>query len=463
MAHKYALIIRLTYDKKLQRWLQLLALLEESLILSGKEIAQELATTRRTLITDVSELNDQFARTMKISGDEHGYRLCLFNPNQYYQKKSQLLEKEPLFFLVKGILFGKQQPTKAWTQSLGVNVTTFHRCKKQLTHCLEHYQLRLTKNGPIAILGEEINIRRFYYDLYYETQFLPPVLSDSQKILEKKMWDRPIHCPWQLNGPKRKGWQAISQQRQRTGQKLTQNSLGSINKIIVKDKESCTLLKDWAKEPEAITLFLFCLEESSFLDFHLQQQFVETFEVTALQAALLDWQQLQPAFRQNQVDRSTVVFLGTWVYLMDQCHLLATLSETEKMLPDFQKVQHFFSPNGRRYLSYLLWQWQQKKQQLRFKIQVKWQLEGPSALQQWIQASFVALATSQGIGINQEAEDNLETTYLPKVLVANQPVEKSVGSYILSLKKIPEESEIEQCCQMLKSQLIRRYTVYRKD
>lgn len=441
-----SLMIQLTYDKKLQRWLQILALLEDSLTISGKEIAQQIATTRRTLITDIKELNEQFATTMQIVGDEQGYSLRLMKPQEYYQQKRQLLAKELLFVWLDGIFQGQKRTIIEWANLLDTNISTFHRYKKQLEATLADYQVSLAKEEIVALQGEEIAIRRFFYSFYYEQAFSPESLLESKTRYEAQTPIVHSQSSWACDQKKCQNWAIISYQRQQTGDLLPEKSTAVPEMIQALAKEIQLERQPFGNQREAATIFLLSLEELRFIDPKLQQRFVHSFAPVELQESLAAYSQ------QQLLDQPTLLFLGTWVYLLDQLEILPLDGEPLGKNENPPILAELFSSEGIAYFIGLIEQWQKQKEQLCFEVVVKWGLLGPAVVQQWIKEAFKSEAQKQCITLNEE-EDSFVAEYLPKVQITNTAFAPHLYQVGIQLSEVPAQEEIEKVCQELKKYL----------
>lgn len=469
------LVYQLIYDNKLRRWFQLLALLEDATVMNSFQLSNQLQITRRTIVLDVKELNQQFIGMMEIIGDDQGYSIRLLVPRAYYWKKQQLLASEPLFLLLDGLFQEKKYKTKDWINYLGLNAATFQRCQKYLETVLQPYQITLVKENFLSLKGAETHLRLFYYYLYYEQPILPPYLVKRKQNYEKSLSKNSWGLPFAREQKRSMGWAVISYYRQQNGyflsqkKKLAQEVIIGIKKAYqstenqqfkedtfpifdenqnrhVKDKEIGDALL-FETQTEFVCHFLFSLDEYCFVDPKLQQLFVDCFSTTSLK------QQLETYNKTTHLESSMLLFLGTWVYLMDQFELLSSVDLPQKSTVYDSGFGELFSSLGNAYFQELATQSKQKKSAFRYEVIGHWQFQGTLMVQQWIKEFFIKEAQKMGIKITDEPSDLFVASYLPQVQVTNFAAEKQPHQLGLRLSEIPEQTEIRKACQGLKKYL----------
>lgn len=447
-----ALIYQLICEKKLRRWLQLLLLLEDKLQMTSLEIAENLAITKRTLISDIKELNHYFNKTIQITSDEQGYHFHLIFPQKYDEKKRELLQHEPLFFFIDGLFQNQQYTIKQWATALEVNATTFQRELKRMGKILTFYKLRLINERGVRLQGKELYIRQFFYEFYYEQALLPLIIQDKRMLYEKKIVDVKLSSSWMINKKRSTGWQMISCQRQQQGNRLESKREQVLKLDGALMEVFGTELESFVNQTEALAFFLFSLEEKLLLTSRLQKRFISLFPLPQLQEKLLLFMP-----QQYNLQYDELLFIGTWVYLLDQLEWLPSVEPNEMSDIAAYQLRDLFSKRGFDYFCQLIFQYQQRKKQLLSSVSVCWHLKGPLVFQQWIKEAMTNEAKQQGIIFNEDSESLFEQSYfLPKIIITNTTEQLKTKHFILSLKSLPEQQEITTACEKLKQYLARK-------
>lgn len=149
------------------RWLRILNSIERVESFTIVKLSEEMKVTQRTLITDISFLKKHFANSASFVYANNRYEFREADRLLYQDLKQQLLKDEILFDIMSNIFYGELDTVVELSDYLNYSESTVRRLLLVAQEALKQYELSLSYN-PINIVGEEKNIRRFFFDFYYE-------------------------------------------------------------------------------------------------------------------------------------------------------------------------------------------------------------------------------------------------------------------------------------------------------
>lgn len=170
-------------NKQIIRTLKLLSLLQNHSCITLKELADQINSSDRTVLTDIHRIKDYFNQTIRLDATPIGYVFEILSLNSYSEKKRALLENEPLFRVIESIFFNECQNLYEWSDQLFISVSSLNKLFKAITPLLKSYGLSLSYD-PIDFKGNEINIRHFFHDFYYESDITPHTVFPSLAVQE---------------------------------------------------------------------------------------------------------------------------------------------------------------------------------------------------------------------------------------------------------------------------------------
>ncbi|SFE56981.1 HTH domain-containing protein [Enterococcus casseliflavus] len=397
---------------KTKRWLMMLDRLEVKAH-TGKELAQVLGCTRRTVVSDAKEIKEFFQSTLVLLGDEGGYLIEFKEPRNYYQKKQTLLEKEPLFRMVDDLIKNEERSNQEWAQKLQLPIATYTRMKRQLNQILSaQYGVKLSATTN-QILGAEIRIRQFFYDFYFTLPLYPKDLT--AQIRDIRTYEvRLPSSKWQLNQRQLQGWLTIAERRMSQGYALPQRK---------EDLPLCQKLADALDpthqiaipEQEKAGVFLAAIEEEQFLRPVIQTEFLYQFSSH-------DWKTI---LAMEEMEKQLLLFQTLIRLMRDFFHLPYEKKNSENSKRAEEEL-----------LEQMVHSFINEKQRLEQAVSVNYQLIGPPALQRWIKSVVCACLEARGYLVYEG--DPSATTRLH---VTNRS-DGTIRNAEILLSSIPDQAEI---------------------
>lgn len=173
-----ALQVNFLVDKTNIRMLKILNILERKKIASSKELSSHTSSTVRTLISDIGEIRQRFATCINLVSRADGYEMEIIDLEKFNETKREVVEYEPLYILFKAIFYGELYTVGEWTERLHLSENSLRRYLRQITPVLDEYGLSLTFT-PLNLTGNELNIRKFFLDFFYEVEATPHTVFPS--------------------------------------------------------------------------------------------------------------------------------------------------------------------------------------------------------------------------------------------------------------------------------------------
>ncbi|MBC1435183.1 HTH domain-containing protein [Listeria rocourtiae] len=171
---------QLVADKKIKRQIKLLqTIYDADYPITLDEIAEDFGTSKRTLFRDMKDLEhilpeDNIVELNTISG---------YTINHIHLIDDliiQVSEQSPLFTIVNNIYEEIYLTIDEWADDLFLSTSTLYRYLGYLKKLLKEFKLELTLT-PVAIVGEEVNIRHFYFHFFYNTNDIASMNRPSKE------------------------------------------------------------------------------------------------------------------------------------------------------------------------------------------------------------------------------------------------------------------------------------------
>lgn len=167
--------LQLIHNRSTARRFKLLAIIEREQFVTIQYIATKLGASQRTILTDFHMLKEHFGKSAKFNSSNNGYHFSELDTTTYNQKKQTLLDKEPLYDIISNIFYGELDTLEDTAIYLNYSTGSLRRILQSAQPVLRQYGLAFQIN-PIKIIGDEIAIRKFFFDFYYEGAQTPHTL-----------------------------------------------------------------------------------------------------------------------------------------------------------------------------------------------------------------------------------------------------------------------------------------------
>ncbi|MBC6316977.1 helix-turn-helix domain-containing protein [Listeria grandensis] len=171
---------QLVADKKIKRQIKLLqTIYNANYPITLDEIADDFGTSKRTLFRDMKDLEhilpeDDIVEYNTISG------YTINHTHLIEDLVVQVSEQSPLYTIVNNVYDEIFLTIDEWADDLFLSTSTLYRYLGDLKKILKEFKLELTLT-PVAIVGEEVNIRHFYFHFFYNTNDISSMNSPTEK------------------------------------------------------------------------------------------------------------------------------------------------------------------------------------------------------------------------------------------------------------------------------------------
>ncbi|AQY51985.1 helix-turn-helix domain-containing protein [Paenilisteria weihenstephanensis] len=158
--------LQLIAEKKVRRQIKVLQKIYDAKFpLTVDEIAEDLDISKRTLSRDIKDIEHSFPEQEILELNTlYGYSI---NHTHYVDDLIvRISEESPLLLIVNGVFREEVKSIDEWADELFISTSTLQRYLTYLKNLLKEFKLELTLT-PIAFLGEEVNIRHFFFNFFY--------------------------------------------------------------------------------------------------------------------------------------------------------------------------------------------------------------------------------------------------------------------------------------------------------
>lgn len=153
------------------RRLKILNRIEKNCFFTIKELSTELFISQRTIIKDIRELKIHFGNSASFISRNTGYYFREENRISYLKKKEDLLDDEMWFEIISEVFMGSHMNLNELADKYNYSESTMQRFATHVSEILSSYKIKLSLN-PVNIYGEEGNIRKFFFDFFYESEHI---------------------------------------------------------------------------------------------------------------------------------------------------------------------------------------------------------------------------------------------------------------------------------------------------
>lgn len=168
-------------NKITKRWLLILSILERERTCSSQDLSKKTELSSRTIIKEIKDIRGYFGETIELTTNNAGYTFNERIHRSYQELKRALVEEDPLFIIIQGILMGELRFSEEWAFYFHLSESTMKRYLVSIIPFLENYQLKLSLS-PVDLVGKEGDIRKFLKDFYYEVDIVPRMVIPFQLL-----------------------------------------------------------------------------------------------------------------------------------------------------------------------------------------------------------------------------------------------------------------------------------------
>ena len=169
-------------DKHIIRTFKLLNAMKAPGSFTLKKLAEITSASDRTLLEDIKKIKVYFGNSIEIQSSNKGYSLKIVSNTKFIENKKALLNEEPLFKIIESIFYNEFYSVLEWSEKLYTTVSTLKNYLSGIKPILNQYDLSLKKD-VLDFVGDEINIRKFFYDFYYESDTTPYTVFPSIDVI----------------------------------------------------------------------------------------------------------------------------------------------------------------------------------------------------------------------------------------------------------------------------------------
>lgn len=177
-------------DKQLIRIVKILDQFQQLAVRGATELSTITGASHRTTLADIKEIKNYFDNSISLESSNIGYTFSIQNKQKYLEKKRYLSKKEPLFKIIESIFFSEIYSLNEWSERLHSTNASLARYIDRVNPILSKYDLYIS-NRIVDIIGDELNIRQFYHDFFYESDItshsaIPSIEAQEIAISLKK-------------------------------------------------------------------------------------------------------------------------------------------------------------------------------------------------------------------------------------------------------------------------------------
>ncbi|MBO0462377.1 helix-turn-helix domain-containing protein [Enterococcus sp. DIV1298c] len=166
-----------------RRWMRILSVIEQEKKFTIAGLAERVDTSNRTIIKDIAKLKKYFFNIAEFIPKNTGYIFKEIDRVLYREKKTLLLEEELWFEVIGNIFWGDLENLANLADYYHYSESQIQRFFLQVEPIFTDYGIRLTQN-PVNLTGKEVNIRKFFYDFFYEGEQTPYTVYPPEGLHE---------------------------------------------------------------------------------------------------------------------------------------------------------------------------------------------------------------------------------------------------------------------------------------
>ncbi|MGM0149145.1 helix-turn-helix domain-containing protein [Enterococcus sp. AZ162] len=159
-------------NAEIRRWMRILTIIEREHHFTIVALSERLMISQRTMVKDVQAIKSYFGKTIELLSLYNGFHFDERDRVGYQEKKEQLLENEVLLDIVGTIFYGEPIALADLAHQYSYAESTLRRFLVKIEPILAEYNLTLTLT-PVNFVGEEADIRKFFFDFYYSSEQTP--------------------------------------------------------------------------------------------------------------------------------------------------------------------------------------------------------------------------------------------------------------------------------------------------
>lgn len=165
------------------RWFRILNVIEREQTFTIVKLSEQLEVSQRTLITDIGNLKLHFEESARFISHSNRYMFEETDRLLYQEQKQALLADEVLFEIIGNIFYGEVETLTALADYYNYSESTLRRFLVLAQKALIDYDLEVSFT-QVTIIGKEENIRKFFFDFYYEGAQTPHTLHPPKDLHE---------------------------------------------------------------------------------------------------------------------------------------------------------------------------------------------------------------------------------------------------------------------------------------
>lgn len=203
----YSLLKKVITEKDIYRQIILLEQLLNHPQLTAKELAQKIATTERTIFSDLQLIRSYLPEQWELETDSNGIRLTPHKKALTNDIWETFLPHSVSLQLIKQLFFTKELNVTHFLTETGISYETLKRQRTKINQQLRSYNIKISLTTKRArLIGDESAIRIFYHRLllpfthnnyFFEDysiheehylHFLEKELSNEQRIQSEQIF-----------------------------------------------------------------------------------------------------------------------------------------------------------------------------------------------------------------------------------------------------------------------------------